>query len=318
MGLVMPKIESLFTIRYGHSYELNNLTQVDATNGVNFVSRTNANNGVSACVIPPSNKALGQPGELTVSLGGTALAAFLQPEVFVCGYHIAILTSKHPMTDPEKLYWAMCIRHNRYRYSYGRQANRTLQDIELPETIPAWVNKFKANSLSYLATSSDLRLSLTSVKTWKSFRVDELFIVHRGKYVQGSNSPSGNTMRISASSLNNGHSGWSNHKPIFSPGTISVARDGSIAEAFYQPRSYFATDSVHVWEPIPGTGPETPEACLFVTTIIRLEKPKYHYGRKWGLDLMKQTSIKLPALHGKPDWNYMTRFIQGLPFSSAI
>ena len=34
-----------------------------------------------------------------------------------------------------------CLRANRYRYSYGRQANRTLRDIGLPDPsrLPEWV-----------------------------------------------------------------------------------------------------------------------------------------------------------------------------------
>jgi hypothetical protein len=37
----------------------------------------------------------------------------------------------------------MCIKANRNRYSYGRQANRTLRGIPIPspEEIPAWVRE---------------------------------------------------------------------------------------------------------------------------------------------------------------------------------
>lgn len=35
-------------------------------------------------------------------------------------------------TSHEKLWWARRIRANRYRYSYGRQANRTLREMALP------------------------------------------------------------------------------------------------------------------------------------------------------------------------------------------
>jgi len=126
-------VGDLFDIRYGQSLELNRLTQVIPPEGVNFVSRTDRNNGVSARVAVSDRVPLGQPGELSVALGGSPLATFLQPEPFVCGRDVAILTAKNPMTDAEKLYWALCIRANRYRFSYGRQANRTLAGLVLPQ-----------------------------------------------------------------------------------------------------------------------------------------------------------------------------------------
>lgn len=126
-------VGELFDIRYGQSLELNRLVQVIPPQGVNFVSRTDRNNGVSARIKAPTGIALGQPGELTVALGGSPLATFLQPEPFVCGRDVAILKAKSEMTDAEKLYWAMCIKANRYRFSYGRQANRTLGSLKLPE-----------------------------------------------------------------------------------------------------------------------------------------------------------------------------------------
>jgi hypothetical protein len=43
------------------------------------------------------------------------------------------------MTLREKLWWSMVIRANRYRYSYGRQANRTLATLALPTEVPSWV-----------------------------------------------------------------------------------------------------------------------------------------------------------------------------------
>lgn len=125
-------VGDLFDIRYGHSLELNALRQTARPRGVNFVSRTDRRNGVSARVDLPPATTPASAGELSVALGGSPLATFLQAEPFVCGRDVAILTAKTPMTDAEKLFWAMCIRANRYRFSYGRQANRTLHQLQLP------------------------------------------------------------------------------------------------------------------------------------------------------------------------------------------
>lgn len=140
-------VGELFDIRYGQSLELNRLSQVIPPQGVNFVSRTDRNNGVSARVEAPTGVVLGDPGELTVALGGSPLATFLQPEPFVCGRDVAILEPKSDMTDAEKLYWAMCIKANRYRFSYGRQANRTLSLLKLPAMPAALTSPGKIDNI---------------------------------------------------------------------------------------------------------------------------------------------------------------------------
>ena len=45
------------------------------------------------------------------------------------------------MTFREKLFYCLCISKNRFRYStFGREANRTLKNLELPDKIPEWVD----------------------------------------------------------------------------------------------------------------------------------------------------------------------------------
>ncbi|MBH0117138.1 restriction endonuclease subunit S [Salinibacterium sp. NG253] len=157
-------VGDLFEVRYGQSLELNRLHRVAPPSGVNFVSRTDRNNGVSARVKLPVGETPGESGELSVALGGSPLATFLQPEAFVCGRDVAILKPRTPMSDAEKLYWAMCIRSNRYRFSFGRQANRTLADLALP-ALPEGL----ASNHTVSTVIGDLRASL--VKTRGGFRI---------------------------------------------------------------------------------------------------------------------------------------------------
>lgn len=135
----LVKVSDLFDVSYGHSFELNRL-QKDK-DGVNFVSRTASNNGVSARVALVPDVEPMAAGKLTVALGGSVLETFVQPEPFYTGFHIFCLTPTTEMTLEQKLYYCMCIRANKYRYNYGRQANRTLRDIMVPalNEIPKWV-----------------------------------------------------------------------------------------------------------------------------------------------------------------------------------
>jgi hypothetical protein len=59
----------------------------------------------------------------------------------VAGRHLYFLRPLEPMTPEEMLYYARVMRANQYRFSYGRQANRTLRDLLIParSQAPPWV-----------------------------------------------------------------------------------------------------------------------------------------------------------------------------------
>lgn len=133
-------LSNIFDIKYGHSLELNRLTQVQPPQGVNFVSRTTQGNGISARVQLPPNVSPAPGQTLSCALGGTPLTTFYQPEEYVCGRDVSVLTPLNPMTKAEMLWWKTAIEANRYRYSYGRQANRTLSSLLVPAAPPKYLN----------------------------------------------------------------------------------------------------------------------------------------------------------------------------------
>jgi hypothetical protein len=58
---------------------------------------------------------------------------------------------------------------------------------------------------------------------------------------------------------------------------------------------------------------------LFLATLIRQEKYRYNYGRKWGIGRMKVSTIKLPVdSESKPDWDFMEKYIKSLNYSKKI
>ena len=59
-----------------------------------------------------------------------------------------ILVPKKSMTEEQKLFYCSCIKRNKYRYNYGRQANKTLKNLEVPATTPKWVKKVSAKSIA--------------------------------------------------------------------------------------------------------------------------------------------------------------------------
>ena len=122
----------------------------------------------------------------------------------------------------------------------------------------------------------------------------------------------GETYFIGSSDSNNGLTGKVGQSAIFPAHTLTVNYDGSVAESFYQPFEYWALDSVNVLVP---KFEINVFIALFITTIIRLEKYRFNYGRKWGLDRMKESMIKLPTINGTPDFGFMEKFIKSLNIS---
>lgn len=137
------KISELFEVHYGTNLALNALEEVEQKDksSVNFVSRTTKNNGVSAFVKILPNLAPLPAGLLTVAVGGSVLETFVQDEPFYTGRDMYYLVPKREMSISEKLFYAFCIRANKYRYNYNRQANRTLRDLKIPENLPTWFDK---------------------------------------------------------------------------------------------------------------------------------------------------------------------------------
>lgn len=312
----MKRLDEIFDLRYGHSLELNALTQVEPPNGVNFVSRAMGNNGVTARV--EAIGATGAAGEITVALSGNGvLSSFVQPEPFVTGFHVMILRAKNPhMTLQEKLWWCRCIWENRYRFSYGRQANRTLGSLLVPVDVPKWVTDAEVPTHDGLAASARSQQALPDIDTWGEFHIDELFEVKKGKRVTKANRAPGATRFIGATEKNNGITDMCDLEPIFPGHTISVPYNGSVGFAFYQDEPYFASDDVQVLVPRVEV---SRFALLFVAAMVRYEKDRFTYGYKWHLERMRSTTIRLPVLSdGSPDWVLMDEYMQGLPFSAAL
>jgi len=318
----MPTINDLFFLEYGHSLELNRLERSSAPDAVNFVSRAARNNGVTARVKPIPDLLPAPSGTITVALNGQGGAgvAFLQPFKYYSGFHIMVLTPKNEMTEQEKLWWVMCITANRFRFGFGRQANRTLKDLLLPNPteIPSWVNN--VNTYCYAGADApmyDTPAPLLNTDSWKMFALQDIFEIRKGQRLTKANMIPGDTPYIGASDTSNGVTARIGQVPIHQGGTISVSYNGSVAEAFYQPVSYWATDDVNVLYP---KGFElTPSTALFICTVIRLEKYRFNYGRKWHLERMRESTVKLPVnKHGEPDWGYIELYIKTLPYSSKI
>ena len=313
----LVRLDSLFDVKYGSNLELNALIQ--DKHGINFVSRTSKNNGVSAKVKAVQGVFPIEAGVLTVAAGGSVLETFLQSEPFYSGRDLYYLTPILEMTASQKLYYAKCISSNRYKYSYGRQANRTLKELLIPslDSLPNWVKQSKID-LSDKTKEPLLNIQPASLETaeWKPFTYKDLFIIKKGKRLTKAKMTTGNTPYIGSSDANNGLTCFIGQQSIHKCNTITLSYNGSVGEAFYQPEDFWATDDVNVLYP---KFKNNPAIALFICTLIKKEKYRYNYGRKWILDKMNKSIIKLPVKQdGTPDFDFMENYIKSLPYSSQI
>jgi len=141
---------------------------------------------------------------------------------------------------------------------------------------------------------------------------------NKGKRLRKEDMVPGNTNYIGAISLNNGVRQLIDAAPIFEPNCITVNYNGSVGEAYYQMTPFWASDDVNVlyakkdWT-------LNKYIALFLTTVIKANKFRFSYGRKWTKEKMEKSLIKLPSTaHGLPDWGYMENYIKALPYSNRI
>ena len=83
-------------------------------------------------------------GTLYVSTNGQGshTYSYVSATEFVPNSDVAVLKPKRPMTLREKLFYAMCISKNRFKFSYGRKPKgEKLESIMLPRTISQTFNE---------------------------------------------------------------------------------------------------------------------------------------------------------------------------------
>lgn len=166
------------------------------------------------------------------------------------------------------------------------------------------------------------------ISKWVDFQLGKLFEIKKGKRLTKENIIPGELNFLGAIQGGNGVREKINAEPLFEGNCISVNYNGcGVGEAFYQKEPFWASDDVNVLILRKYEMNET--LAMFFITVIRNEKYRFSYGRKWNKEQMEKTSIKLPAcmVNGKyviddkkfysdkgyiPDFAFMEEFILSL------
>jgi hypothetical protein len=313
----MVKVKDYFELKYGVNLEFSNMEE--DPNGISFVARTEKNNGIVGRVKFIEGIAPNPANTISVSCSGSVMASFLQEEPYYSGFHILYLTPKIKLNKREMWYYCLCLKQNAWKYSFGRQANKTLKDLEIPskEEIPSWVYSLKIYGLKEEPINSK-KLEL-NVKTWKSFKIIDLFDIKKGERLVQEERVNGSVPLITAASENNGvvdyvsYDKFKGNKKIFKDKlTIDM-----FFNVFYHDYSYFSDDNVHTL--IPKANNLNKYVCLFIATILKKIQYKYDFGRQVRLQRLDFDEIKLPIdKKGNPNWKFMEDYIKSLPYSSNL
>lgn len=313
------KVSDIFEVKYGINLELIHLEECNQSdkNSIPFVSRTEKNNGVSAYVVKEVDVKPNPAYSISVAGGGSVLSTFFQEKEYYSGRDIYILIPKTDISEIEMLFYAFCIRKNKYRYNYGRQANKTLKDILIPEKMPANWNDLSIKKLNDLNSKSLINDNLDlNILSWKSFNLNSIF------NIKGSATTSkleleeygkGKFPYVTTQAENNGVENSFNY--FTEEGNILTVDSAVIGFCSYQPYNFSASD--HVEKLIPKFKINK-YIAMFLVTIINSEQYRYNYGRKCSQDRMKQRSVMLPTKNNQPDWQFMEDYIKSLPYSSSL
>jgi hypothetical protein len=322
----LVKLSEIFDLKYGINLELNKLDIVDkkTNDDIFFVSRTEKNNGVSAIVKKVKKLKPNPAYTLSVAASGTVLSTFVQFEEYYSGRDLYYLKPKKSMSEKELVFYAWCIRKNKYRYNYGRQANRTLKDILVPAKMPVNLAKVPIPNISKKPFHNK-KLSLSD-REWEWFDIKDIFSINLGKpihkreieeiefannqdiaYVTRTTANNGIELFLSELQINE-------KMKLQESNAITIGAEGF--EAFYQEKKFITGNKVNILRNIKLNQ----YIGLFLCKILNLEiKKRFSYGRglvKSRLELLK---LKLPITpSGTPDWQFMEDFIKSLPYSGAI
>lgn len=258
------------------------------------------------------------------------------------------------------IFLATVYSQERPKYSYGRKWKIHLKDTEVKLPIqynangsvhidktckyseegyvPDWEfmeNYIKSLHYKPLTTSNkeSKRLKL-NVSKWKRFFLGRVFDIRKGCRLTAEDQEEGNNNYIGAIDSNNGVANHIGQRPIHEGNTISLSYNGSVGEAFYQPEPYWATDDVNAL--YPKYERFNVFIGLFIVAVIRQEKYRFSYGRKWTLENMKTSELCLPIQFNTdgtpvidkafkysdlgyiPDWKFMENYIKSLPYGDRL
>ena len=167
--------------------------------------------------------------------------------------------------------------------------------------------------LSDLSFSSEIfsgtsLIDLSNIKMGR-FKVDEYFNVKLGGKDEIEDLGDGSTPFVSTSQSGNGITTWCNPNNTYPPKVITVATDGSTCSSFVQEFSFYAFYKVAILQP--RKKDISVDALYFVAYLLKRERWRYVYARKFGKYRINDTYLYAPVMDdGTPDFECMGELVR--------
>jgi hypothetical protein len=315
----MLRLDELFNIKNGTNIIMNVEVKVDKSEGIPVVSTSGKNNGIACYIKRKSDLPPIKAGCLTVSVDGSVLSTFYQSENFYTTLNVRCLYPKTTMSIDEINYYINCIKMNKFKYSYGRKANKTLHKI----LVPRFNNQIKVDSLvddartkakelisSLKTTPTPINTSRVPVEPMKYVRLDELFNIKNGANIIISNEvkvdKSEGIPVVSGLIKNNGVTCYIKRKIGVSPtkaGCLTVSidsnmKENSILTTFYQSEEFYCTSLVKCLYPRYNF---TMDELIYYAGCIKTNAFRYSRGRRPNKTL---PTLKVPHPDCIPNYAY--------------
>lgn len=292
---------------------------VESNSGIPYVVRSKFNNGIRCRVEKRADYKPSPAG--TISFGAENASFFYQTEEFISGRDIYYLDTRN-LSKHACFFLITCLQSltHKYSYNYGLFPDLLKKEhIRLPATVdgkPDWqyMEQFISNKEKQIAQWLDILQNVNYLQRridnqyWRKYMIGDLFIIKKGKRLTKTDMREGNINFIGASAVNNGVTAKiANNEYLHPPNTITVNYNGSVGVSFYQDEPFWASDDVNVLYPL---FPLNKNIAMFLIPIIQSKGRQYAFVDKWKKEYMEKESLRLPACaDGKPDWQYMERFI---------
>lgn len=141
----------------------------------------------------------------------------------------------------------------------------------------------------------DEPVELVSKKAKFTFKYNDVFEINKpakeNTYNKGG-LDDGDIHFVTATESNNGVSMLASIPKATEKNVITVASNGSVGESFYQIKPFGSTADINIVKL--RNHDLNPFLAMYLITLIKEEKFKYNYGRKWGKDRMEISNIELP------------------------
>ncbi|WP_300620641.1 restriction endonuclease subunit S [uncultured Fusobacterium sp.] len=324
----------LFKIESGNKFDKSKMSIINPE--INFISRSNNNNGISCVVDRIENVEPYKAGNMTIALGGEYLGScFIQQNDFYTSQNVNVLIPKWNMSDNMKKFISVIIfkESRTYYKAFEDELNRHITtdfSILLPiddKGTPDWeymeqymkVIEEKAQNKINIFSSIKGNQNKVNISKFKLFFVETLFDIRPTRAYKMTNATlldGGENPVLANSAYNNGVGGYSSQE-ITEKGNIITFSDTVDANTiFYQENDFIGYSHIQGMYPINEYANNWSKYSLlyFISIFKTRAKIKgFDYGNKFRRDTALKLDVLLPVKdNGKIDFEYMEQYMKAI------